>query len=838
MTSYAPAACVSRVRRVRAGRPGWDSNPHWMVFETTASAIGLPGPVEPVRAGRARHTLADVALVRAVRIEACRQASGRATLTQLASRDAGPWSAGCRQLQGTSFGAVQVGPRGPQAVDGRVDHGLASSTRTWLLAPAGSGRSRRSPTLVTAATAAVATRGSSGDDVGLLLTLEAPRTPRRRRTPPSAGRARQPHVWQRVHPPPSRCTGSLSRRAQRRSERRRRPTRRRRRACVIAEDEALIRIDLAEMLAEEGYDVVGQAGDGETAVALAEEHRPDLVVLDVKMPLLDGIAAAERIAAQRIAPVVILTAFSQRDLVERARDAGAMAYLVKPFTQDRPGAGDRDGGQPVRRAAAARGARSPTSPSGWRPASWSTGPRASCSSSSGSASPRRSAGSRRPRWTCGCRCAQVAEGVARRTARGARPGRATLTRRIGSVPERRLRSRLGNDTAHRWRRSCSDSARVAARFRSADHARAAPARAPTYPSRRLHDSPDPRLARRPRSCAVAALVLTACGGDGDDDGTDEPSRATRASSAAPAPRATARSPSARCSRRPVTSPSSARRSSPASTSPSRRSTRPAASTASRSCKIDSDSGDGTPDIASQSVDRLLAQNVDAIVGAASSGVSMTVIDKITGAGVVQFSPANTSPGFDDVRRQGPLLPHRSVRRPPGPGPGEPRGRGRQQERRHPGSPGLLRRGPGRAASEKPSRTKRRQVVEHDRLRRRRRQNFTAEVSKIEAAKPDAIVADRVRRDHEDHPGADRQGHRPAGHQDLLRRRQPGRLLEGLRSGLRPRRRQGHPPGPADADPDVQGRGCTRIDPELKDFTYGPESYDAVDPHRPGRHRGR
>ena len=103
------------------------------------------------------------------------------------------------------------------------------------------------------------------------------------------------------------------------------------RRVVIAEDEALIRLDLAEMLAEEGYDVVGQAGDGEAAVALAEEHRPDLVVLDVKMPRLDGIAAAQRIAEQRIAPVVILTAFSQRELVERARDAGAMAYLVKPF---------------------------------------------------------------------------------------------------------------------------------------------------------------------------------------------------------------------------------------------------------------------------------------------------------------------------------------------------------------------------------------------------------------------------------------------------------------------------------------------------------------------------
>jgi two-component system, response regulator PdtaR len=95
----------------------------------------------------------------------------------------------------------------------------------------------------------------------------------------------------------------------------------------------LIRMDLAEMLAEEGYDVVGQAGDGEEAIRLATEHRPDLVILDVKMPKLDGLSAAEKIAGDRIAPVLMLTAFSQRELVERARDAGAMAYLVKPFTK-------------------------------------------------------------------------------------------------------------------------------------------------------------------------------------------------------------------------------------------------------------------------------------------------------------------------------------------------------------------------------------------------------------------------------------------------------------------------------------------------------------------------
>ncbi|MER5884394.1 response regulator [Streptomyces sp. NPDC001941] len=102
---------------------------------------------------------------------------------------------------------------------------------------------------------------------------------------------------------------------------------------VIAEDEALIRLDLKEMLEEEGYAVVGEAGDGAKAVELAREHRPDLVILDVKMPVLDGISAAEKIAGESIAPVLMLTAFSQRELVERARDAGAMAYLVKPFSK-------------------------------------------------------------------------------------------------------------------------------------------------------------------------------------------------------------------------------------------------------------------------------------------------------------------------------------------------------------------------------------------------------------------------------------------------------------------------------------------------------------------------
>ena len=103
------------------------------------------------------------------------------------------------------------------------------------------------------------------------------------------------------------------------------------RRVLIAEDEALIRLDLREMLQEEGFEVVGEAADGEKAVQLATELQPDVVICDVKMPKMDGITAAGQIAAARIAPVVILTAFSQRDLIERARDAGAMAYLVKPF---------------------------------------------------------------------------------------------------------------------------------------------------------------------------------------------------------------------------------------------------------------------------------------------------------------------------------------------------------------------------------------------------------------------------------------------------------------------------------------------------------------------------
>jgi response regulator NasT len=104
------------------------------------------------------------------------------------------------------------------------------------------------------------------------------------------------------------------------------------RRVVVAEDESLIRMDIVEILTDNGFEVVGEAGDGETAVQLATELRPDLVVMDVKMPQLDGISAAERLSKNHVAPVVLLTAFSQKELVERASEAGALAYVVKPFT--------------------------------------------------------------------------------------------------------------------------------------------------------------------------------------------------------------------------------------------------------------------------------------------------------------------------------------------------------------------------------------------------------------------------------------------------------------------------------------------------------------------------
>ena len=101
---------------------------------------------------------------------------------------------------------------------------------------------------------------------------------------------------------------------------------------IVAEDEAIIRMDLIEMLREAGYNVIGEAANGREAISLARHLKPDLAILDVKMPEIDGISAAELIVSEKLSAVLMLTAFSQRELVERARDAGAMAYLVKPFS--------------------------------------------------------------------------------------------------------------------------------------------------------------------------------------------------------------------------------------------------------------------------------------------------------------------------------------------------------------------------------------------------------------------------------------------------------------------------------------------------------------------------
>ena len=308
----------------------------------------------------------------------------------------------------------------------------------------------------------------------------------------------------------------------------------------------------------------------------------------------------------------------------------------------------------------------------------------------------------------------------------------------------------------------------------------------------------PNRALRAR-CRVAAmsLVLTACGGD--DDERRRADSASDTETSAPRRRATARSPSARCSRRPVTSPSSARPSSPASTSRSRTSTPPAASSARTSSTVKADSGDGTTDIAAPRSTSCSANDVDAIIGAASSGVSVTVIDKITGAGVVQFSPANTAAGFDTYDDNGLYFRTAPSDRPAGPGPRRPRGRGRRRERRHHGSPGLLRRGPRRAGRRRRSRRRAPRSPSTSLYTRTRELHRRGQQDRGGQARRHR--ADRVRGDHEDHPAADRQGHRPAG-----RRRSTSWTATladySTTREVRPDRRQGHPPGAGRARPDA------------------------------------
>ena len=213
-------------------------------------------------------------------------------------------------------------------------------------------------------------------------------------------------------------------------------------------------------------------------------------------------------------------------------------------------------------------------------------------------------------------------------------------------------------------------------------------------------------------------------------------------------------------------------------------------------KVDSDSGDGTPDIAGASVDKLLAANADVIVGAASSNVSKSVIDKITGAGVVQFSPANTAAGFDDYPDKG--LYFRTA-------PSDVlQGKVVANVAVEDGNKNIavLARqdfyGQGLAESAAKNVEAAGATVAAKVLYNAEAENFTAEVNEIAAAKPDADHPGGVRRDHEDHPAADRQGPRPGQDQDLLRRRQPGRLRRRRSFDLAGMK--GTAPSPADLDP--------------------------------------
>ena len=405
---------------------------------------------------------------------------------------------------------------------------------------------------------------------------------------------------------------------------------------VIAEDEALIRMDLAEMLAEQGYEVVGEAGDGARAVELAEQLRPDLVILDVKMPVLDGIAAAERIAAQRIAPVVILTAFSQRELVERARDAGAMAYLVKPFS-----AGDLVPAieMAVSRFAEVHALEQEVADLQERLETRKTVDRAK-SVLQGAARAERAG--RVPLDP------EDRDGPAAVDARG-RPGRrgprARARRLIGHPAAYRpdLGAKVTNRQRPRPLRGRGSNRDPASDTFRPQHPCSGPEPGVCLVSRRPHDPHDPCRPRRcgtRRSRARPHRVRWRRRGprrhpDGDGEETSD---------AAPTGDGTLTignllpqtgdlaflgPPEFAGVKLAVEEINAA-----------------GGVLGQDVVNIDADSGDGTPDIAGSEVDKLFNQDVDAIIGAAASGVSVSVIDKITGAGVVHFSPANTAAGFD------------------------------------------------------------------------------------------------------------------------------------------------------------------------------------------------
>ena len=222
---------------------------------------------------------------------------------------------------------------------------------------------------------------------------------------------------------------------------------------LIAEDEALIRMDLREMLEEEGHEVVGEARDGAEALTLARATRPDIVFMDVKMPNVDGIEAAAAIAAESIAPVVMVTAFSQAGLVEEAARAGAMGYVVKPFSRNDIVPAMQVAVSRFAETQAARAARSATSRSASRRARLVDRAKGLLMAQRASASPRRSGACRSWRWTSASRCARSPRRSSRRTRRWS----SGALGQDASPPESLLRTEgmwypAGGTTACRFRR--------------------------------------------------------------------------------------------------------------------------------------------------------------------------------------------------------------------------------------------------------------------------------------------------------------------------------------------------------------------------------------------------
>ena len=565
---------------------------------------------------------------------------------------------------------------------------------------------------------------------------------------------------------------------------------------VVAEDEALIRMDLVEMLGEEGYDVVGQCGDGESAVRLAEQLRPDLVMLDVKMPVLDGITAAERIATARIAPVVMLTAFSQRELVERARDAGAMAYLVKPFT--------RSDLVPAIELAVSRYAELQRARGGGLRAVGAAGDARAGGTGEGLA-----AGQVRhdragglpvdPEGGDGSAAVHAGGG-------GGRPAR----RRRARKPRRNLGHTLVTTSAQH----ASPGLR-----RTGTVVRLAIPNAADGPRLRVEESymTRPTLLRSAVVLGAASLALAACGGSGGGS----------ASSSAASPSSTKTGDGTLTIGTLLPQTGSLAFLGPpefAGVDLAVQEINAAGGVNGKPIvKIDGDSGDTSTNIASTTVDSQLQKGVDAIVGAASSSVSLTVIDKITSAGVVQFSPANTSIKLSTYPDKG--LYFRTA--PPDTFQGAILG-GLVQKDGHTTSAVLALQdayGEGLAnAFEKDYTAAGGQVVSKI-IYDPKAASFEAEVGKTKAANPKSIVLIGFDESKKILQEMIKQGVGP----DkvplyLVDGNLSNTLAEGLPAGIM-KGTKGTTPG-AKASDEFK-KELLAVNPKLTDFSYAPESYDAI-----------